>query len=176
MPGITVKSDNAPALYYRPGHVPGNEPTTVHALMCGYPKEARAYEELTENKSHGQQSQHRGEWDDKAYALLKLTEIGDSVVPLILMDEPEQSLDTKAELNLWNRIVEADCNVMQVIVATHSMYPFLHPERFNLIETEPGYLNSVLALLKEHYCDAGPKRPSIFSRKYGYWRYSLSGA
>jgi energy-coupling factor transporter ATP-binding protein EcfA2 len=185
MPGLLVKSDNAPALYYRPGHVPGNEPATGHALMCGYPKEALAYQELTENKSHGQQNQavqaemldalagtglpadyleinwgrgrqsvkfdrsrHRSEWDDKANALLKLAELGGSAVPLILMDEPEQSLDAKSELNLWNRIAKADCSAMQLIVATHSMYPFLHPERFNLIETEPGYLNSVLALLK----------------------------
>lgn len=64
-------------------------------------------------------------------------------VPIILMDEPEQSLDALAELRLWQAIREADCYTRQIIVATHSLYPFLHPEAFNIIEAVPGYAQSV---------------------------------
>ena len=66
---------------------------------------------------------------------------------IILMDEPEQSLDALAELKLWKAIEKADVSKMQVIVATHSLYPLLHPESFNLIESVSGYAASVTQLL-----------------------------
>jgi hypothetical protein len=68
-------------------------------------------------------------------------------VPLVLMDEPEQSLDTRAEGRLWSAMARADCGRMQIIVATHSLYPMLHHERFHLIETQPGYVKEVLELM-----------------------------
>jgi predicted ATPase len=63
------------------------------------------------------------------------------------MDEPEQSLDALAELVLWRQIAAADMSKMQVIVATHSLYPLMHPEKFNIIEAVPGYSESVMQLL-----------------------------
>ena len=67
----------------------------------------------------------------------------DAAMPLILMDEPEQSLDLLTENALWQAIGNADCKKMQVIVATHSLYPFLEPEKFHFIEAEKGYVKSV---------------------------------
>lgn len=183
--GLTVATDNAPAVYYRPSHIPGNELGISHALMCGYEKEARVYAELTEDKSSGQKSQAllanllaaldgsklpsaynlhdwryglepkdlrtkrewTGPWEYQAEVLKALFAKVDGGVPLVLMDEPEQSLDAKAELQLWKAISEADCSRMQVVVATHSLYPLLHPKRFNIIEAADGYVQDVLALM-----------------------------
>ena len=55
--GLECDTDNAPALYYRPSHVPGNENDITAAMMVGYFDEAKAYARLVENKSSGQQSQ-----------------------------------------------------------------------------------------------------------------------
>lgn len=68
-------------------------------------------------------------------------------VPVVMLDEPEQSLDALAEAALWNTIGSADCSILQIIVATHSLYPILHPEKFNIIEAELGYLDRVRAIL-----------------------------
>lgn len=58
--------------------------------------------------------------------------------PLVIMDEPERSLDGLQEMKLWKAIL--DSKTTQVIVATHSIFPILHPTLFNLIETENGYI------------------------------------
>ena len=65
---------------------------------------------------------------------------GVNKVPTVLMDEPEQSLDTLQEFKLWSDIENADCSKIQVIVASHSIYPLIHPDKFNLIETVPGFI------------------------------------
>ncbi|MDO9177084.1 MAG: hypothetical protein Q7U16_01975 [Agitococcus sp.] len=67
--------------------------------------------------------------------------------PLILLDEPEQSLDAKEEAIIWSKLVATDCTKVQVIVATHSWYPLLHPEKFHIIEAVPGYLAEIQALI-----------------------------
>ena len=183
--GLTCKTDNAPALYYRPGHIPGNETSITHAMMCGYFEEARAYGKLVDEKSSGQQSQavmqpllaalageglpcayghknwrfgdeprtfdyprHGASYDHQAEVLKALYRPEPSAIPLILLDEPEQSLDARAEARLWQAISQADGAKVQVIVATHSLYPLTHPKKFNIIETEAGFVNDVLALLK----------------------------
>lgn len=68
--------------------------------------------------------------------------------PLLLMDEPEQSLDVLAEAKFWKVVEQTDCQDKQVIVATHSLYPILHPERFNIIEAVPGYADEVRAAMQ----------------------------
>jgi len=83
----------------------------------------------------------------KADLLMKRVEQGAQGRPLLLMDEPEQSLDALAEARLWRTIEAADCDRMQIIVATHSLYPILHPERFHLIEATPGFVESVTELV-----------------------------
>lgn len=179
--GLSVSTDNAPALYFRPGHIPGNDESVTASMMCGYGAQAKAYGMLTRNRSSGQQGQAllahllavlRGKqtidgygvsnewrygltpkapdasygsnpmpWDYQANKLLELIAIpaGTTPKPLVLMDEPEQSLDALAELDLWNAIEHTDCEKLQVIVATHSLYPFLHPEKFHIIEGVAGY-------------------------------------
>ena len=85
-----------------------------------------------------------GPWDYRAEVLKKRRDqVEPHAIPVILMDEPEQSLDALAELTLWNALRQADCLSRQVIVATHSLYPFLHPEHFHVIEAVPGYLQQV---------------------------------
>lgn len=89
-----------------------------------------------------------GEMDYKAEALKPIAAKGQAGKPLVLMDEPEQSLDARAELAMWKRLESTDCAKAQVLVATHSLYPFLHPRRFNIIEATPGYVENVSALFK----------------------------
>jgi predicted ATPase len=186
LPGLTCDTDNAPALYYRPGHIPGNDNSLGAAMMCGYGKEANLYGALVRAKSSGQQSQallHKLQealsgkattlsyqyvnWragkalkdlkngshyvSDFEYKFEVLKKVFGSVSEdaklLILMDEPEQSLDAKAEALLWGQIGRTDCSKAQVIVATHSLYPLMHPELFNLIEAAPGYIQEVFELM-----------------------------
>lgn len=176
LPGLLHTSDLAPAVFYRPNHIPGNERMLASAMMMGYFDEAKTYGELTRGKSSGQQSQllqrnkvdmalagaglkyertnwgysddmkvddsrNTMPWEHKARILLDTYLGKDAGVPLVVMDEPEQSLDTRAKLDLWSRILSADVNAVQTIIATHSMYPFLHPEKFHIIEAVPGYVN-----------------------------------
>ena len=186
LPGLTCDSDFGPALFYRPGHIPGNDDSVTAAMMCGYFKEARSYGELVAKKSSGQQGQARlaelqavlkgeiqdigyqyvnwtagkeprslngpgwiGDWDHQAEVLkAQYAKVSLNAIPVLLMDEPEQSLDARAEVELWNQISNADMTKLQVIVATHSLYPLMHPERFNLIETAPGYASEVRALMQ----------------------------
>jgi len=181
--GLKCNTDNGPALYYRPSHIPGNEVDVTHAMMMGYFEQAKAYGKLVDNKSSGQQSQavlarilaalagtnlptdyrmvnweygrdpapekssNRGYFEPMAEVLKKQYPRCANAVPLILMDEPEQSLDARAEGKLWAAIAQADCSRMQVIVATHSLYPLLHKDKFNIIEAEAGFISDVLELM-----------------------------
>lgn len=181
--GLRCDTDMAPAIFYRPNHIPGNEPAVGHAMMMGYSKEARHFGELTRNKSSGQQAQAvqidrvwrvlAGEpleyerrwrylddytvrrdrnpmpWDYKARIMLDQYVKGydGKGKPLVFMDEPEQSLDIRAELNLWQKILLADMSKVQVIIATHSVYPILHPAGFHIIEAVPGYADEVRKFL-----------------------------
>jgi predicted ATPase len=185
--GLEVVTDNAPALYYRPNHNPGNEDNLTTAMMVGYFEQAKEFDRATAKKSSGQANQamldkvlkaldgeqlpsamryvnwsrgkelkdleqmhasrsYVGPWDWRAEVLKKLMTAANGAAPLILMDEPEQSLDARAEAQLWRAIAKADCSRMQVIVATHSLFPLLHPKAFNIIEAEPGFAQQVLEL------------------------------
>lgn len=190
--GLTVETDNAPALYYRPNHIPGNDDSVTTAMMCGYFNEAKEYGRLTERKSSGQKSlamlerikdllsgksksleyrytnwragkelkdldqrskagesfSSRMPWDYTAEILKKrVHDVSPNAKPLVLMDEPEQSLDAVAELQLWRGIQAADMAEVQIILATHSLYPLLYPDQFNLIEAVPGYIEQVQELM-----------------------------
>lgn len=186
--GLHCETDDAPVIYYRPGHVPGNELSLAHAAMGPYWEQAQAYARLVENRSSGQRNQAlledllgalegRGlpqryeyvNWEFgeqprdprrlhvfgygrdtffKAEVLKSLYRPAPGAMPLCLMDEPEQSLDARAEALLWTRIAHADCRRQQIIAATHSLYPLLHRDAFHLIETEPGFADEVLALVR----------------------------
>jgi len=183
--GFDSNSDFGPALYYRPGHIPGNDDSITAAMMCGYFEQAKAYGQLVDQKSSGQQTKAllalildylsgkktelgfdyvhwgfgrepvdlnkaswNGPWDYKAEIFKKLYgQPNANAIPLILMDEPEQSLDLKAETLLWNQIGSADCSKVQIIVASHSVHPFLETDKYNIIEAVPGYLQELQQLL-----------------------------
>lgn len=181
--GLSARSDLAPALYYRPNRLPGNEDGIAHAMCMGYSREAKDMIELVRNKSSGQRSQnvqqllrevlqgkrlqytwnhwgarkepvpidpmvYTGDGDTKHNAMLAYySSRNESGIHTILLDEPEQSLDARAELELWHSLVATDPALNQVICATHSIYPLLHKAKFNIIETVPGYVESVLSLL-----------------------------
>lgn len=184
LPGLQVVTDDGPAYFYRPAHMPGNEVGITHAMMLGYMDEARAYGKLTEEKSSGQQSSallakivacldgsavvpkhgavhwrygrvpkdlergYAADYDKQANTLIgRFNAVKADAMPVILMDEPEQSLDALAELRLWQKIEAADVSRLQVIVATHSLYPLMHPGAFNIIEAVPGYMAQVVGLM-----------------------------
>ena len=184
MPGLTLDTDNGPALFYRPGALPGDEPDLAHALCRGYGDEARRVGDLIDKKSSGQAGQamlgdilahlagaapvltyRKAQWhgslepqnirdkqfagdsDYQAEALkARFGQVPADALPVMLMDEPEQSLDARAELQFWKAVLAADCTRQQIIIASHSLYPLLHPKKFNLIEAEPGYIAAVLEL------------------------------
>jgi energy-coupling factor transporter ATP-binding protein EcfA2 len=200
--GLEVKTDNAPALFFRPNHIPGNDDNVATAMMCGYFDEAKAYGAMTRNKSSGQKSlavlesvralltsqepqlavgynnwragkepkdlsireagdwmNRHSPWDYKAEILKKrVADVQPGAVPVVLMDEPEQSLDARAELSLWREIERCDGAKLQVIVATHSLYPLMNPNAFHFIEAEPGYIQSVRALMCEKGEEPNPGR------------------
>lgn len=187
LPGIGCDGDMAPALYYRPGHIPGNDDSVTAAMMCGYFELAKEYGRQTDKRSSGQgclarldaiRAFLRGEegeaklaeyaLDDwragrapkkmgacgsryelraevlKARAAAGAKALAGGARPVVLMDEPEQSLDALAETRLWRELSAcADRCPAQVIIATHSLYPIMRPERFNLIEAVPGYIELV---------------------------------
>lgn len=179
MPGVKCSTDEAPAVYFRPGMIPGDNTSLTHAMMCGYMDLAREVAHCVDNKSSGQGNQAMleyavavmrgkakldkyqmqnwshgdaprdlkkdkgwvsdGHW--QAETLKKKFGISAAPkMPVVLLDEPEQSLDVHAQMRLWSAIKDAPAHGVQVIVATHSPLPLLEPERYNFIETEPGYL------------------------------------
>lgn len=187
LPGLHCTTDQAPILYDRPGHLPGNETSVAAAMMTGYFDDARRYAEMTDQKSSGEQRrallarvlralqgdasalptdyvrvnwraripQRQGgrqefpsEIDLVGEALQAMTRPEPQAVPLLVLDEPEQSLDALTEIALWRSIERCDTARMQVIVATHSLYPILHPSKFNIIEAEDGYAKSVRVLAR----------------------------
>lgn len=181
--GLECDTGGAPALYYRPQHIPGNEAQIVSAMMTGYMEQARAYAQAVDKRSSGQAAQalleqllsalqegwrpkqleqvnwshgagpkdpsklsHPMPWDYQAEVLKQQVDLGSKLPTLVLMDEPEQSLDALAQLKLWQALERVNPAKVQVVVASHSLYPLLHPERFHLVETVPGYIESVYAL------------------------------
>lgn len=194
LPGAIFSTDNAPALFYRPSHVPGNDNSVAAAMMCGYFEKAKAHGMLIRKKSSGEATRalldrvidvlenrttiegyrpvnwrgfslepedlasqsYVASWHYRAEVLKRRrASLGEKLHPLVLLDEPEQSLDATNTLRLWSTIEKADCSQVQIIVATHSLYPFLRPEAFNLIEATPGYIEQVRSIIKSVQPDLG---------------------
>lgn len=116
----------------------GNQPRPEYE----YAREWRAGKEprdLSSNRGY------MGDYDYKYEALkARYANVPADAKLIVIADEPEQSLDLLAELKLWKRIAAADCSKVQVIIASHSLYPLMHPEKFNLIEAKPGFIAQVL--------------------------------
>lgn len=89
----------------------------------------------------------KGVWRAKDYLKLYEHLLGmDSSYNLILLDEPEQSLDLVEEIKLWKKLESIDTSKFQVIISSHSHYPILNPDKFNLVECSPGHLKACLEL------------------------------
>lgn len=181
LPGLDFVTDYAPAAFFRPSHVPGNQANVTAAMMYGYSREARDYGNQVDDKSSGQQGwsllsglmkvvsgedalnvvgaanwtytqpvSEKRSWhsdnDDKAALLRARYTANKGGIPTVLMDEPESSLDAKTEMMLWQQLARPAKSV-QIIVATHSLWPIMHPEPFHIIETEPGYCDDVRSLI-----------------------------
>jgi energy-coupling factor transporter ATP-binding protein EcfA2 len=185
MAGLVVDTDFAPAAYYRPWHIPGNDEMVTAAMQCGYFKEAKAYARLVEKRSSGQGcsallkrvfdvldgdvstlqqyiqqnwsyglkpvdlTKQRGVADYQYFVeeMKKRATLPEQFLPVLLLDEPEQSLDARSALEFWRKVAAVDTSKVQVIAATHSLYPLLHPEQFNIVEATLGYADSVRALM-----------------------------
>lgn len=118
------------------------EPSEPRRVNWTYSRE----DDVTFSKTRGSRMTEFGfdlmPWDIQRRVLLGMF-LDNKGIPLFLMDEPEQSLDALAESQFWKTVEGVDTSNRQVIIATHSLYPFLHPENFNLIEAEPGYVKKV---------------------------------
>lgn len=112
----------------------GNE--TLPALKTANWSYTRALPEKQSDRSNA---------DERAELLRTRYRTHGDGIPMILMDEPESSLDAKTEMTLWQHLARPVDGV-QIVVATHSLWPILHPESFHLIETEPGYSDEVRIL------------------------------
>jgi len=182
--GLHVYGDIGPAVYYRPGLIPGDEVGITHAMMMGYDKEAREYAELTEHKSSGQANlaclkraidtvtgqrqakllrttlsstpkEKRADRFESVYSkqerVLNELYVQTTDNPVVLMDEPEQSLDALANIDMWDYLMCGDYKQSQLIVATHSLYPLLkYRDRIELIEPVPGYVDRILNRVEAH--------------------------
>ncbi len=182
--GLTFEGALNPTYYYRPGFIPNEERCLTTALMCGYEKEARKIEELTNKFSSGQAAKNMlshlfellyepkerssthstwryptqsdkfkfqrgyvGDTEGQALALVRHHELFETKHRLIIMDEPEQSLDAYQQALLWEHLRAVDCSETQLVIATHSAHPLLQADRFNLIETVPSYIQTARELL-----------------------------
>jgi predicted ATPase len=172
MPGITVDSAQCVAAYWAPGMKYGGWDMDTAAMMCGYGKEAKLRWEHTEKKSSGQgihnqlsdifdvlHSKRKVELRENIDYYLKEFQKDklDATVPLfkewnknktiVLLDEPEQSLDMSKEMEFWDKLLDVNTGEIQVIVATHSLYPLISPKfkgKFNYIEGTPDYKQSIV--------------------------------
>lgn len=188
MPGLTGEFDLAPALFYRPGALPGDHIDLTHAMFDKYAEQVREYDATATNKSTGQRNLAQlrkflaaleGDFPNQAYKFVnwswgttrrdpaegrwqgrampwelqaevlkaRYLKVPDGAIPCLLADEPEQSLDARTQAQMWKKIAAVDTSKVQVIVATHSLYPILYPEKFHIIETVKGYQKEVRAEL-----------------------------
>jgi predicted ATPase len=185
LPGLEYESDLAPAVYYRPNHIPGNEPWINTAIMMGYVDEGKEHIKMVKDKSSGQQALALQErlfkvlaadnvpdeypqrkwgyglekskrsdqhfWSDghsKAEVLKRMYVDRKAGKFTLIADEPEQSLDALAKVKMWKAVAAADLSKMQIIIASHSLYPLQHPDKFNIIEAVPGFVDSVRSALQ----------------------------
>ena len=177
MPGITLHGDdNGSCFYFSQNFVPGGEFSLTHAMILGYSKEAKSLGKILDEKSSGQQTKGMFERfmahvndasHDQALAFepyckdsyfeqqeRTIRELFKDHTPnrkVVLLDEPECSLDLSNQLDVWAAIAAIDLSAHQVIVATHSIYPLINPERFNFVTSDKKYLKEQIAKVAALY-------------------------
>lgn len=77
-------------------------------------------------------------------ALKKRIDEAAPLATLVLLDEPEQSLDMVAQMTLWERLKALHTPNRTFVVATHS--PLVLNQGFHLVETQRGYLEKLESL------------------------------
>lgn len=56
-------------------------------------------------------------------------------------------MDMSKEIDFWDRLLKVDTGEIQMVIATHSLYPLISPkfkDKFNYIETVAGYKQSIV--------------------------------
>lgn len=111
-----------------------------------------AFENLLEGKSL------LSPWDEYYTRLLDTYLSGKSLSPkkpTILLDEPDTTLSLPLQAKLWHLLTHKNVRQRyQIIVATHSVFPFLLLrrgvlDRTNFVEMVPGYVETIQAILRQ---------------------------
>lgn len=172
MPGIEVDSAQCVAAYWAPGMKYGGWDMDTAAMMCGYGDEAKLRWKHTKEKSSGQgihnqlnyifdvlhgkrkvELREKIDWylenhqKDKLDAVTPLFKERDKNKTVVLLDEPEQSLDMSKEMEFWDKLLDVNTAEVQVVVATHSLYPLISPKfkgKFNIIECTSDYKQTIV--------------------------------
>jgi hypothetical protein len=166
--GISVEGTIGNAVYYRPGYMYGLEPDIAHAMCMGYSSLSHALpplykysageyakywlselpEKVKRSMSPREVPKHAHESKRVHASVKRWNKLFDPTQKsLILLDEPETSLDAKQQLALWHSMLEFQSQGHQVVVATHQFLPFLNHPSFNVIDIEPGYAHEAASLL-----------------------------
>lgn len=157
-----VFTSNCAAVYWHPGFKFGGWDMDSAALMCGYSDEVRVRGKQTRNKSSGQGIYNQldyifevmegrrsltvdipvdpflEEFKRKLEPIAPLFDKCDENKTIVLLDEPEQSLDAFKEVAFWDRVLNVNLDNVQVVIATHSLYPLINSKfegKINVIET-----------------------------------------
>lgn len=111
-----------------------------------------AFENLLEGKSL------LPPWDEYYTRLLDTYLSGKSLSPekpTILLDEPDTTLSLPLQAKLWHLLTHKNVRQRyQIIVATHSVFPFLLLrrgvlKRAHFVEMVPGYVETIQAILQQ---------------------------
>lgn len=107
-------------------------------------------------------------------AAQEITHSEDPHSRVLLLDEPDRSLDLFHQAKLWDLLFRVNERV-QIIVSTHSIYPLLRLPREQIIDLVPGYLDACLGahkalvegteLPKWDWSPQAPEVPDVESRK-----------
>lgn len=87
------------------------------------------------------------QWEARAEHLKAMFSPKPDARPLLILDEPEQSLDLLEQAQMWQSLKSIDLSKCQVLVSTHSIHPLLNPEGFSFIEGDEGYLSKAISMV-----------------------------
>lgn len=160
------ENDGGSFFYFSQDFIPGGYEGLTHAMMCGFSDEANAVHHVIDKKSSGQQTigmfkrfmdiVNHPDNDkpleiyvpkddmyrtDRSKIIKSMFSKHTPNSRVIMLDEPDNSLDLVSQLQMWKTINQIDLTQTQVIVATHSIFPLLNPTKYNFITSDSTYLN-----------------------------------
>lgn len=95
---------------------------------------------------------------DRQYAQMEIDyikELPRDGKPTLILDEPERGLVLPRQFDLF-KVFDKLAEHFQVIVISHSPFILFH-KNANIIDMEPGYMNTCKKLIKDTVCKAGKK-------------------